>query len=267
MLIIMPESSNSLRTAAPPATKLPLFARCFTPFQKGLAAVLGTDPNVHDLPRIMRVPGFMHWKGAPFLSRICHVSEPRRRRKADYVLPDVLEAALKKTSKKFGPWDGAAPSPRRKAKPKKDADLFNHFPHTPENKTLIRDALDRIPAGPRDNWWKAGAALHALGWDNARELWDEWSQTAPEKFVRHFQLRHDRRFRPAVPVRCSAVRAGFESAGSWGGPGQWSRVHRPLGINPGTPVSTTILNRILVATPSRISCMASSGKVESSKFS
>jgi len=36
---------------------------------------------------------------------------------------------------------------------------------------------------------------------------------------------------------------------------------------PGTPVSTTILNRILVATPSRISCMASSGMVESSKFS
>jgi hypothetical protein len=50
-----------------------------------------------------------------------------------------------------------------------------------------------------------------------------------------------------------------------GGPGQWSRVHRPLGINPGTPVSTAILNRILVATPSRISCMASSGRVESSK--
>src|SRR4029077_2464669 len=52
-----------------------------------------------------------------------------------------------------------------------------------------------------------------------------------------------------------------------GGPGQWSRVHRSLGINPGTPVSTTTLNRILVATPSRISCMASSGRVEISKFS
>ena len=103
--------------------------------------MLGSDPAVHDLPRIMRVPGFVHWKGAPFLSRICYVSEPKRRRKADYVLPDVLEAALKKTSKKFGPWDGAAPSPRRKAKPKKDADLFNRFPHTPEKETVIRDAL------------------------------------------------------------------------------------------------------------------------------
>ena len=43
-----------------------------------------------------------------------------------------------------------------------------------------------------------------------------------------------------------------------------ARLHRLLGINPGTPVSTTLLNRIFVATPSRISCMASSGRVDSS---
>jgi hypothetical protein len=46
-----------------------------------------------------------------------------------------------------------------------------------------------------------------------------------------------------------------------------SRVHRPLGMNPGAPVSTTLLNRTFVATLSRISCMASSGRVDSSKFS
>ena len=39
------------------------------------------------------------------------------------------------------------------------------------------------------------------------------------------------------------------------------------GINPGTPVSTTGLKRTLFVTPSRISCMASSGKAEISKFS
>ena len=38
-------------------------------------------------------------------------------------------------------------------------------------------------------------------------------------------------------------------------------------MNPGTPVSTTLSNRIFVATPSRISRMASSGMVESSNFS
>ena len=38
------------------------------------------------------------------------------------------------------------------------------------------------------------------------------------------------------------------------------------GINPGTPVVTTELNRILVVMRSRISCMASSGRGEMSKF-
>ena len=37
--------------------------------------------------------------------------------------------------------------------------------------------------------------------------------------------------------------------------------------NPGTPVPTTGLNRTLVVTRSRISCMASSGRADISKFS
>jgi hypothetical protein len=39
----------------------------FTPAQKRLAAYYGTDPSVNDLPRVMRVPGFFHYKGEPFL--------------------------------------------------------------------------------------------------------------------------------------------------------------------------------------------------------
>src|SRR5580704_3768567 len=45
------------------------------------------------------------------------------------------------------------------------------------------------------------------------------------------------------------------------------RVHFSLGINPGTPVSTTALNLCRVLIPSLISFMASSGSVEISKFS
>jgi hypothetical protein len=153
----------------------------FTPTQKKLADILGGDPNICDLPRVMRVPGFLHQKGVPFLSRICYVAESvGRRRRADYVSPDVLERAIEKTRKKF-----ALKPPRkpRKSQPDKGADLFDHlFPPTPENEQRIRDALDHVPAGPRDNWWKVGAALHALGWDTAREVWDSWSQKAPEKF-------------------------------------------------------------------------------------
>jgi hypothetical protein len=42
----------------------------FTIIQKGLVAALGTDPSVCDLPRVMRLPGFWHRKGAPFLVRM-----------------------------------------------------------------------------------------------------------------------------------------------------------------------------------------------------
>ena len=39
----------------------------FKPMQQQLAQILESDPAVCDLPRIMRVPGFHHLKGAPFM--------------------------------------------------------------------------------------------------------------------------------------------------------------------------------------------------------
>jgi hypothetical protein len=38
--------------------------------QKALAAHFGGDPSVHDLPRVMRLPGFFHRKGTPTMVRI-----------------------------------------------------------------------------------------------------------------------------------------------------------------------------------------------------
>jgi hypothetical protein len=38
----------------------------FKPLQQAIAAKYGTDPVIHDLPRVMRVPGFNHNKHAPF---------------------------------------------------------------------------------------------------------------------------------------------------------------------------------------------------------
>lgn len=42
----------------------------FKPAQKALAAKFGGDRSVNDLPRVMRVPGFLHCKGTPFRTRI-----------------------------------------------------------------------------------------------------------------------------------------------------------------------------------------------------
>jgi len=42
----------------------------FGPIQASLARRFGGDPTVKDLPRVMRLPGFYHRKGVPFLSRL-----------------------------------------------------------------------------------------------------------------------------------------------------------------------------------------------------
>ncbi len=60
-----------------------------------------------------------------------------------------------------------------------------------------------------------------------------------------YQLRYLQRFRLGLP----------------------SQPHFRLGMNPGTPVSTTALNLTRDLIPSLISRMASSGNVETSKFS
>jgi Protein of unknown function (DUF3987)/RepB DNA-primase from phage plasmid len=49
-----------------PHNKLELFG----PIQKALAEEFGGDPSVSDLSRVMRLPGFFHCKGEPFLVRI-----------------------------------------------------------------------------------------------------------------------------------------------------------------------------------------------------
>ena len=42
----------------------------FEGLQKSLAAEFGSDPSVCDLPRVLRLPGFLHQKDKPFLSHI-----------------------------------------------------------------------------------------------------------------------------------------------------------------------------------------------------
>lgn len=46
----------------------------FKPTQQNIAACYDSDPSVCNPSRVMRVPGFIHWKGEPFRSRIIHES-------------------------------------------------------------------------------------------------------------------------------------------------------------------------------------------------
>lgn len=42
----------------------------FERMQKAMARKFGGDPSVHDLPRVLRLPGYQHLKGDPFTSRL-----------------------------------------------------------------------------------------------------------------------------------------------------------------------------------------------------
>lgn len=46
----------------------------FPHVQKHLAVLFGGDEKVHDLPRVMRLPGYLHQKGEPFLSRTLQIN-------------------------------------------------------------------------------------------------------------------------------------------------------------------------------------------------
>ncbi len=59
------------------------------------------------------------------------------------------------------------------------------FPLSPKNDADISSALSSISAAGRPAWLMCGAALHRLAatWgDRAREIWDAWAATCPEKF-------------------------------------------------------------------------------------
>jgi hypothetical protein len=61
----------------------------FATLQKALAEHYGTDPSIHDLPRVMRLPGFYHCKAEPVMVQLlqAHHHPP-------YTPADVFEAWL-----------------------------------------------------------------------------------------------------------------------------------------------------------------------------
>lgn len=61
----------------------------FTPAQKRLIQHYGSDPAIHDINRVLRVPGFYHRKGEPFRVDLIH-ADPIGYRLAD-VLADLPE--------------------------------------------------------------------------------------------------------------------------------------------------------------------------------
>ncbi len=80
--------------------------RKFRTVQKALAEKFGTDPSVCDPPRVMRLPGFSHNKGDPFLVTVEHC-DPKRR----YTYEEIVKAFdLRVIKKDKKPTKDKAPS-------------------------------------------------------------------------------------------------------------------------------------------------------------
>ena len=67
----------------------------FTPIQLAIAARFSGDKNVKDISRVMRVPGFIHQKDEPFLSRILEIHPD--------LPPYQVEALVEGLSLELGP--------------------------------------------------------------------------------------------------------------------------------------------------------------------
>jgi Family of unknown function (DUF5906)/RepB DNA-primase from phage plasmid len=76
--------------------------------QKAIAARYGGDPSVWDLPRVLRLPGFIHRKGAPFLSRIVAINdiEPYKWSTLLETFPPVVEEKPRRSKQHPPPQDG-----------------------------------------------------------------------------------------------------------------------------------------------------------------
>jgi RecA-family ATPase len=55
-------------------------------------------------------------------------------------------------------------------------------PWSPAEEARVRSALESISSEGRTEWINVGMALHETGWDNAFDIWDEWSKTAPAAY-------------------------------------------------------------------------------------
>ena len=130
--------------------------------QRSIAAALGSDPAVCDLPRVMRVPGFRHQKD-PSRSHWVRIIATDER--LPYPAAALAEA--------FPPVAaGARASAANDAPPPVTI--------TPAQVTELRSALFHLRSDDRELWVQMGHALRELG-DVGRGLWLTWSATS-EKF-------------------------------------------------------------------------------------
>ena len=170
----------------------------FTPLQKAMAECFGSDPHVIDLPRIMRLPGTLHLKGAPQLVSLHMGGETLRYEAAAIVKALGLHGAACDWTTSlpgkavFGgtPPDNVIPLRRRDAEVSANvAELaagiewgwFDALDDHDKDEALrqMLDACADLALGSRAAWIKVLLSAHSSGAPNAEALAREWSCPYP----------------------------------------------------------------------------------------
>ena len=127
----------------------------FKPIQGRLIEEYGSDPAAHDLPRVMRLPGFYHNKGELHLVTIVHESggQAYSREQIFNAFPPYIKPVI--------------PAPEA---------VFSNDKLSLE----LRSALGVLRADDYELWIRVGLALSSLG-DAGRGLWLDWGSQS-DKF-------------------------------------------------------------------------------------
>jgi hypothetical protein len=149
----------------------------FKPLQKALAARFDGDPVVCDLSRVMRLPGYYHFKKEPFLTHVIHQD-----RNAGPYYPSQLIEGLGLVL------EADAKCSRKNANQATKINTVNLIAPTSlsdDEYQRISSALSCIPSFNYDDWIKVGMSLHyeTGGSEQGLGLFIGWSSSTPEKFT------------------------------------------------------------------------------------
>jgi uncharacterized protein (DUF927 family) len=120
----------------------------FKSVQQAIAAKLSSDKVVHDLPRVMRVAGFIHQKSTPFQTRIVEINVNEAYTTAEIIagLALNLSPAINLSSKTLHSTSY-------------DSNLLNNININRINSALAVFPLDFI--NERESWLRIGMSLHS----------------------------------------------------------------------------------------------------------
>jgi hypothetical protein len=147
----------------------------FTALQKALANKVGTDPAVHDLPRVMRLPGTLHLKD-PTNPRLVKLSRSKKSPRWKFS-ELVATLGLSSTASALKPYAGATPAKQSNVI-LLDPALFPKRPIPPEGIESLAEGIEREempPLDPRPILMGCGffrEAFRTGGSNYAQPLWN-----------------------------------------------------------------------------------------------